>query len=368
MSLSKEEIQRYSRHIRLSGIGTEGQEKLKNTRVLMIGAGGLGCPVLQYLCAAGIGTIGILDDDHVDISNLQRQILYTVNDVDHPKAEAAKDRLAALNPFVDLVVHNTRLTRENALDICKDYDILIDGTDNFATRYLTSDVSVILDKPLVFGSIFKFEGQVSVFNYQGGPSYRCLYPEMPNPADVPNCSEVGVFGVLPGVVGARMANECLKMILGVGEVLSGKLAVMDLLANTEFILKITKDIKNFERFELEKSYEYECEVPVALPFDMTPREVKEIMQTGDVQLIDVREPWEYDLCQIQGSESIPLHEIVRLSHLIDPHRPAVFICHHGVRSKMAIDLLQQKGFTKLHNLMGGIDAWALEVDEKMDRY
>lgn len=368
MNLSKEEIQRYSRHIRLSGIGMEGQQKLKDAKVLMIGAGGLGCPVLQYLCAAGVGTIGILDDDKVDVSNLQRQILYTVNDVDLPKAEAAKNRLAALNPFVNLLVHTVRLGTENALDICKDFDILIDGTDNFATRYLSNDVSIILDKPLVFGSIFKFEGQVSVFNYKGGPSYRCLYPEMPDPSNVPNCSEVGVFGVLPGIVGARMANECLKIILGVGEVLSGKLIVMDLLANTEFALRISKNPENFRRFELEPSYEYHCEIPGQKAFELSPREVEEWLAAEKIQLIDVREPWEYDFCKIEGSKSIPLHEIVRLSHDIDPNVPAVFICHHGVRSKMAIELLQEKGFTRLHNLTGGIDAWAQEVDHAMDRY
>lgn len=368
MSLTKEEILRYSRHIRLAGIGMEGQEKLKAAKVLMIGAGGLGCPVLQYLCAAGVGTIGILDDDTVDVSNLQRQILFIVDDVHLPKAEVAKKRLAALNPLVDLKVHNARLSPENALEICKDYDILIDGTDNFATRYLTNDVSIILDKPLVFGSIFKFEGQVSVFNYEGGPSYRCLYPEMPDPENVPNCSEVGVFGVLPGVVGARMANECLKMILGAGEVLSGKLAVMDLLGNSEFILKITKNPENFRRFELEPSYEYQCELEEPKSFELSPREVKDWLDREEVQLIDVREPWEFETCRIEGSKSIPLHEIVRLRHEIDPEKPAVFICHHGIRSKMAIQELKDKGFTRLHNLTGGIDAWALEVDEAMDRY
>lgn len=368
--LSQDEIERFSRHIRLTSVGLEGQERLKAARVLVIGAGGLGCPILQYLCAAGVGTIGIVDDDRVDVSNLQRQVLYTVEDVGRRKVECAIACLSRQNPHVNFEPHALRLDRENALEICVKYDILIDGTDNFPTRYLVGDVSVLLNKPLVFGSIFKFEGQVAVFNYQDGPSYRCLYPTPPAPGQVPNCSEIGVLGVLPGFIGTRMAAECLKMILGIGEVLSGKLLMTDLLGNSERILKIRKQEENWNRSELELDYAVFCGiVEQVMPEGISAKTLNEWIQANKmIQLIDVRESYELELCVIPGSHWIPLGEIGERVNEIDPNRIKVVICHHGMRSAMAIKFLKSLGCSQLVNLEGGIHAWATTVDSTMQRY
>ncbi len=370
MSLSPQEITRYARHIRLNNVGIEGQERLKMAKVLVIGAGGLGCPVLQYLVAAGVGTIGIVDDDLVDETNLQRQVLYDLDDVGLPKAESAVRKLTKQNPFVAFNIHAERLTTENALKICAPYDILIDGTDNFPTRYLVGDVSVILGKPLVFGSIFKFEGQVSVFNYEGGPSYRCLYPEPPTAGQVPNCSEVGVIGVLPGVIGTRMATECLKIILGIGEVLSGQLLLTDLLGNTDRVLRIRRNDENFTRKVLEEDYLDFCGLKEEQREEgISPETLHEWLVAGkSVQLVDVREPFEFEICRIEGSISIPLGELNDRLQDLDTGLPKVMICHHGTRSAAAIDFLRSKGMGQLINLEGGIHAWAKVVEPQMPTY
>lgn len=371
MSLSTEEIKRYDRHIRLQEVGVEGQEELKSARVLVVGAGGLGCPVLQYLTAAGVGNIGVIDGDVVAVSNLQRQILFGHNDVGQFKAEVAVRKLKDQNPYVDFDVYNEFLTVENALGIIRRYDIVVDGTDNFPTRYLVNDACVILKKPLVYGSIFKFEGQVSVFNYKGGPSYRCVYPDMPKASDVPNCSEVGVLGVLPGLVGTMMVNECLKMVLEIGEVSSGKVQVFNSLNNTNLSFKVERVVSNFERVELESNYEFDCE-SIEKKQEMksiTVQELSEKLKAGEeIQLVDVREPFEYEMCAIANSVHIPLNSIPSKLSVIRKDIPVVFICHHGMRSASAIHFVEGEGFTNLINLTGGIDAWARQIDDEMEIY
>jgi len=289
--LSSEELKRYDRHIRLNEVGVEGQDELKGARVLVVGAGGLGCPVLRYLAAAGIGNIGVVDGDTVSVSNLQRQVLYGHSDVGQPKAEVAVRKLKDQNPFVDFDIYNEFLSIENALGIIRRYDIVVDGTDNFSTRYLVNDACLIAKKPLVYGSIFKFEGQVSVFNYKGGPSYRCLYPELPKAGEVPNCSEVGVLGVLPGFVGTMMVNECLKVILEIGEVSSGKVQVFNLLKNIKTSFNVVKNEEIFKRVELEDNYELDCELNEKKQSmkSISVEELNKKLQSGeDIQLIDVR--------------------------------------------------------------------------------
>jgi adenylyltransferase/sulfurtransferase len=337
----------------------------------VIGAGGLGCPVLQYLTAAGVGNIGIVDGDTVSVSNLQRQILFGHSDIGQPKVEVAVRKLKDQNPYVDFDIYNEFLTVENALDIIRKYDIVIDGSDNFPTRYLVSDACVIAKKPLVFGSIFKFEGQVSVFNYQGGPSYRCLYPEPPKAGEVPNCSEVGVLGVLPGLIGTMMASECLKMILDLGEVSSGKVQIVNLLENTKIELSVKRNGDNYKATELEKAYEINCETEdkKGKMKAVTVQELRDSLNAGEeIQLIDVREPFENEICAIAKSELISLNTIPGNVDKIRKDIPVVFICHHGMRSASAIQYLETEGFTNLINLTGGIDAWAREVDDEMEIY
>lgn len=355
--LSKEEINRYSRHIVLPEIGADGQEKIKNAKVLVIGAGGLGCPVLQYITAAGIGEIGIVDNDVVEESNLQRQILFSIHDIGKSKAEIARQKLSLLNPFCKFRDANSRLTSRNALEIIKDYDLVIDGSDNFPTRYLVNDACVMLNKPLVFGSIFKFEGQVSVFNYKNGPTYRCLFPQPPQ--DSPNCEEIGVLGALPGIIGTIMANEALKIVLGIGEVLSGKLFVLDALSMSAQIISFEKNPINLL---IEKLIDYElfCSShnEKVVSGEITSVELKKMIDSKeDFQLIDVREKSEYLLSNIKG-ENIPLGTIERNISKISRDKKVVIHCKSGVRSRKAINLLGQKyGFTNLYNLTGGIDAW-----------
>lgn len=353
--LSKEEINRYSRHIILPEIGIEGQEKLKRAKVLVVGSGGLGCPVLQYLVAAGVGTIGIADNDKVDETNLHRQILFSVEDVGKSKAEVANKKLSFQNPKINITSYVLRLTSENALNILKDYDIIIDGSDNFPTRYLVNDACKILNKTLVFGSIFKFEGQVSVFNYKNGATYRCLFPEPPQ--DSPNCAEIGVLGVLPGIIGTIMANETLKIILGIGEILSGKLFVLDALTMHTHVLEFEKNPANSK---IEKLIDYElfCSTksqPMAK--EISASEVKKMMTNKeDFQLIDVREKLEYFFSNIKG-ENIPLGSIEKNIDKISRTKKVVVHCKSGMRSRSAIDLLEKKyGFKNLYNLTGGIEA------------
>ncbi len=352
--LSDKQRKRYARHLMLPGIGEEGQERLCSAKVLVVGAGGLGCPVLQYLAAAGTGTIGILDFDSVEESNLQRQVLYTTEDVGKPKAAAAAARLSAMNPLVNFRIHHTMLDRGNALEIPGEYDLVVDGSDNFPTRYLVNDACVILGKPLVFGSIFRFEGQVSVFNYRGGPTYRCLFPEPP--AESLNCSETGVLGVLPGIIGTLQANEAIKIITGQGEVLSGKLLLLDALNSSFSMVSFGADEKNKNIRELRSDYGLIC----------TPAEIREISHEAfgkmiagkeDFQLVDVREPSEYKKFNI-GGDLIPLGEIEKHLGRISRTRKVVIHCKAGGRSRQAVKILQEKhGYANLYNLTGGIRGW-----------
>lgn len=358
LQLSAEETRRYSRHLILPDIGVAGQQKLKAARVLVIGAGGLGCPVLQYLAAAGVGTLGIVDDDIVEESNLQRQVLYGMENLGTAKAQAAATRLADLNPHVRVVPHTTRLTAENALSIVPGYDIVMDGSDNFPTRYLANDACVLLGKPLVFGSIFRFEGQVSVFNYEGGPTYRCLYPEPPAPSEVPSCAEAGVLGVLPGIIGSLQASETLKIITGIGDILSGKLFLFDALTLATQILSFQRDehraivtaLINYEQFCGTNAQE-------AVP-TITASEVRQKQEQGEpVQIVDVREPHEYAAGNIGGT-LIPLGSIEQHLHEIHADTCVIVHCHSGARSAKAVALLTQHyGFANVYSLHGGIQEW-----------
>ncbi len=347
--LSKEEIKRYARHLVLPEIGQEGQLKLKQARVLVIGAGGLGCPVLQYIAAAGVGTIGIIDPDKVEESNLQRQILFSVNDIGKYKVGAAKEKLTAQNPFIDIITYREALEPSNALEIVKNYDLVVDGSDNFHTRYLVNDACVILNKPLVFGSIFKFEGQVSVFNFENGPTYRCLYPESPAEGEVPNCAETGVIGVLPGICGTLMANEAIKMITGIGEVLSGRLLSFDSLTMHFSVFQIRSNPANHKIISL-ADYEAFCGTSP----EISAVELKKKINSGHkFQLIDVREEKEY-LQKNIGGLLIPLDSLAKHLDKIDPKNEVIVHCASGARSKKAVQLLKEKGFQKVFNLKNGL--------------
>lgn len=365
--LNKKELKRYSRHVILPEIGIKGQEKLKQAKVLVIGAGGLGCPVLQYLTAAGVGTIGIIDFDVVDETNLQRQILFDVKDIGKPKVEIAKQKLSGQNPYINFNIYNTKLTKDNALNIFKDYDIIVDGSDNFPTRYLVNDACVIVGKPLVFGSIFKFEGQVSVFNYNSGPTYRCLFPQPPGPQDAPNCSEIGVLGVLPGIIGCLQANETIKIIAGIGEPLSGKLLIFDALTLNTNILEFLLNEENFNIKEL-IDYETFCGAGDEIKGITVSGLKKKLDDKEDIQLIDVREEFEYEICNL-GGELLPLNSISNKIDTISKDKPVIVHCHHGGRSAQAINILKEKfEFDNLLNLKGGIHAWAVEIDKNMATY
>ena len=350
MNLSNEEQKQYNRHLILDKIGEEGQLKLKQAKVLVIGAGGLGCPVLQYLTAAGIGTIGIIDDDVVDQSNLQRQVLYTIDDIGKSKAQTAANRLSKLNPFVQFHVYQEKLTNQNAISLFEKYDVIVDGSDNFATRYLTNDAAVLTQKPLVYGAIFKFEGQVSVFNYQGSATYRCLYPTPPKPEESPNCSEIGVIGVLPGIIGALQANETIKIICGIGEVLANKLLMYDTLSMRQMLLKFEKTDKA-EVNELDKDYEFFCGIKSAT-YEITLEELQK--NKSAYNLLDVREVWEREQHHI-GGQHIPLGELPNRYQEIVTDKPVVVYCKSGVRSQRAIRFLEQE-FENITfiNLKGGV--------------
>jgi adenylyltransferase/sulfurtransferase len=349
MSLTPSEKKQYDRHLILEDIGIRGQLKLKSAKVLVIGAGGLSCPVLQYLSAAGVGNIGIIDDDIVDQSNLQRQILYTHNDIGKNKAESAAKRLQLLNPFITFTTYKTRFTKENALNIVKDYDLIVDGTDNFPSRYLINDTAVLLDKPIVFGSIFKFEGQVSVFNYKNGPTYRCLYPTPPKPNEVPNCSEIGVLGVLPGIIGSLQANEVLKIILDKGEVLTGKLLTFNALSLKQMMLKFKRN-DNLQIKFLDADYELVCGFPKNNS-GITIRELRE--QPEKYNLLDVREDYERELYHI-GGQHIPLKELQNRVDEIFTDKDLVVYCKSGVRSKKAIEILKEKGINIVFLYLKGV--------------
>jgi adenylyltransferase/sulfurtransferase len=378
--LSREEILRYSRHLIMPEVGMDGQLKLKQARVLMIGAGGLGAPLGLYLAAAGVGHLGILDFDVVDFTNLQRQVTFSTEDVGKPKSEAAKARLSGLNPAIEITTHETRLTSANALDIFRDYDLIVDGTDNFPTRYLVNDASVLLGKPNVYGSIFRFEGQVSVFGMPEGPCYRCLYPEPPPPGLVPSCAEGGVLGVLPGIVGSLQAIEAIKLILETGEPLVGRLLLFDALAMRFRELKLKKNPACplcGEHRTITKLIDYEefCgirgeEAPAAatnVP-EMTPSELKARLDRGDdLFILDVREPHEYQICNLNGY-LIPLGDLPKRVNELDSSREIVAHCRSGKRSADAVNFLRQAGFRKIWNLKGGVLAWSDEVDPSMPKY
>ncbi len=353
---------RYSRHLLLDEVGAHGQEKLKAAKVLVVGAGGLGCPVLQYLTAAGVGTIGIIDFDKVDETNLQRQILFTMNDVGINKAIAAKVRLEQLNPYTDINSIDQKLTTENALELFSQYDIVVDGTDNFSTRYLVNDACVLANKPLVYGAIYKFEGQVSVFNYNNGPSYRCLFPEAPEAGSVPNCSEIGVIGVLPGIIGTQQANEVIKIILEIGKPLSGKLLTYDALNATQLIVNLTrneKQVKIAQQIDLKTyDYDYFCGIKKDDTMnEISVQELKNLLEKEDLQIIDVRESHEMPKVEALKALNIPLQTIPQNMGKIAKDKKVIIHCQHGVRSMHAIDFLQQNGFDNLYNLTGGIVMW-----------
>jgi len=334
MPLSTEEKQQYNRHLILDKVGVKGQEKLKAAKVLVIGAGGLGCPILQYLAAAGIGNIGIMDDDVVDVSNLQRQVLYGHSSVGINKAEAAKSRLTDINPHITVITYQYRLTEENALDLFADYDVIVDGSDNFPTRYLCNDAAILTGKPLVFGSIYKFEGQVSVFNYRNGPTYRCLFPNPPGPNEVPNCSEIGVLGILPGIIGAMQGNEVLKIVLGIGEVLSGQLLTYCTLNNSQVALRFDKtDASNIT--ELLNSYGSFCGI-TKNDFELEYADIKD--KLDNYVLVDVREQWEHENFNIGGIH-ISLYELVNNIDLLNSKKPILLYCATGSRSEMGRKLL-----------------------------
>lgn len=358
--LSSAELNRYNRHIILPEIGMAGQEKLKQARVLVIGAGGLGCPVLQYLVAAGVGTIGIADFDVVSESNLHRQILFSAADVGKPKAEVAAQKLAAQNPFVQFRLHTDGITAQNAIELVQDYDIVVDGSDNFPTRYLVNDACAIEQKPLVFGAIFKFEGQASVFHYKNGPSYRCLFPEPPSRNEVPNCSEVGVMGVLPGLIGTIQATEVIKIICEAGEVLSGKLLLLNSLNMETSSIKFKRTAKA-EVTALQPDYEAFC-APASVADDeineISADELKDLLdEEADFQLLDVREPYEYEQYNMEGT-LLPLSTLEQQLDKVEPSKTVVVHCKTGSRSRQAIQLLQQHfPETTFYNLTGGIDQY-----------
>jgi len=380
-ALSKDEIMRYSRHLIMPEVGMEGQLKLKHAKVLCIGTGGLGAPLGLYLAAAGVGRIGLVDFDTVDLTNLQRQILFNTSDIGRPKIEAATNRLRNLNPEIQIDNFETRLTSENALDILKDYDIVVDGTDNFPTRYLVNDACVILGKPNVYGSIFRFEGQISIFGFPGGPCYRCLYPEPPPPGLVPSCAEGGVLGVLPGIVGAIQAVETLKLIIEKGEPLVGRLLLFDALAMRFRELKLRKNpecpacgehrtitkLIDYAEFCGIRGEESAGPAKTTVP-EIAPRELKARLDRGDDLLIlDVREPHEFQICNL-GGYLIPLGDLSRRVNELDSSREIVVHCRSGKRSADAVEFLRGAGFRKVSSLKGGILAWSDEVDASVPKY
>ncbi|MEZ4936833.1 MAG: HesA/MoeB/ThiF family protein [Crocinitomicaceae bacterium] len=354
--LIPEDRSRYSRHLLLNEVGEEGQRKLKSAKVLVIGAGGLGCPVLQYLTAAGVGQIGIIDFDVVDESNLQRQVLFDTIDVGKSKALTAREKLEAKNPLIHIEAFDTKLTQENALDLFEKYDLIVDGTDNFATRYLVNDACVITGKPLVYGSIHKFEGQVSVFNYQGGPTYRDVFPTPPDPGVVPSCSEVGVIGVLPGIIGTQQANEALKIILGIGEPLNGTLMIYSALKSDYTKLKISHSelrIPNLTKEEfLSFDYEYFCGIP-GHHDGLTKQKFEEILAKEFV--VDVRESWEKPALNQDNVLNAPLDDLEDYIDQIPRDRKVYVVCQKGGRSKAAIEILEyEHNFDNLINVEGGL--------------
>jgi sulfur-carrier protein adenylyltransferase/sulfurtransferase len=386
IALSQPETLRYARHLILPEVGPEGQRKLKGSRVLLVGAGGLGSPLGLYLAAAGIGTLGIVEFDVVDATNLQRQVLHGTSDIGRPKLDSARDRLREVNPHVEVVAHATRLTSDNAFEILQDYDVVVDGSDNFPTRYLVNDACVMLAKPYVYGSIFRFEGQVSVFGAPGGPCYRCLFAEPPPPGLVPSCAEGGVLGVLPGIVGSIQALEAIKLLLGVGEPLVGRLLMFDALKLRFRELQLrrdpecpvcgenptVRDLIDYERFcgltpaVEEKAMPDNEEIP-----EMAVTELKQRLDAGEpLTIIDVREPYEWEIGNLgeYGARLIPMAELAERVEEIDPEEEVVLQCRSGARSGRALQFLREQGYSKLYNLKGGILAWSDEIDPSIPKY
>ncbi len=377
--LTHEEILRYSRHLVLPEVGLAGQERLKDGRVLCVGAGGLGSPLALYLAAAGVGTLGVVDFDVVDASNLQRQILHGTEDVGRSKVDSARDAITEVNPNVDVVLHETKLTSANALEILRSYDVIADGTDNFPTRYLVNDACVLLGKPNAYGSIFRFEGQASVFAHEDGPCYRCLYPEPPPPGLVPSCAEGGVLGILPGIVGLIQATEAIKILLGIGDTLVGRLLLYDALSMRFREMRIGKDpdcpvCGRHPTITQLIDYEQFCgapaeDVPHEDGVELSPQGLDRMRRAGeDLVLLDVRTPHEWEIGRIEGATLIPLGQLERRVEELDPGRTTVVLCHRGIRSARAVDYLRQRGFARALNLAGGIDAWSIDVDPTIPRY
>ena len=382
ISLSNDEILRYSRHLIMPEVGMAGQLKLKNASVLLVGTGGLGAPLALYLTAAGIGRIGLVDFDVVDFTNLHRQVIHGTKDVGRKKLDSAAESMLDINPNVKIEKHEVALTSENALEICKNYDIIIDGTDYCPTRYLVNDVCVILKKPNVYGSIFRFEGQATVFACPGGPCYRCLYPEPPPPGLVPSCAEGGVLGILPGLIGMVQATECVKLIMGIGEPLVGRLMLYDALAMRFRELKLRRNPEcpvcgDHPTITQPIDYEQFCGIPAQEPApvagssdtEIDPVDVKHKLEHGEkFLLLDVREPHEYLICNIPGAKLIPLGEVPQRIHELDSLQEIVVHCKSGVRSGKAADFLRQAGFKRVKNMKGGILAWSDKVDPSVPKY
>ncbi|MDN5272300.1 molybdopterin-synthase adenylyltransferase MoeB [Chloroflexus sp. MS-CIW-1] len=381
VTLSNEEIARYSRHLIMPEVGMAGQRRLKQGSVLLIGTGGLGSPLALYLAAAGVGHIGLVDFDVVDASNLQRQIVHGTSTMGVAKTESAKRRLQDLNPYIEITTYETRITSQNALDLMRPYDVIVDGTDNFPTRYLTNDACVLLGKPNVYGSIFRFEGQATVFSTRdGGPCYRCLYPEPPPPGLVPSCAEGGVLGVLPGVIGTIQATEVIKLLIGIGEPLIGRLLLYDALSMRFRELKLRRNPScpvcgDHPTITALIDYEQFCgivpeEQTLSNQFEITPRELAEWLERPDRPfLLDVRNPYEVAIASIPGTDKlIPIDQLPERINELDPSREMVVYCRSGARSGRAVELLKSVGFRKVKNLVGGILRWADEVDPSVPKY
>jgi sulfur-carrier protein adenylyltransferase/sulfurtransferase len=380
MQLNNDEIRRYSRHLILPEVGLAGQKKIKAASVLCIGAGGLGSPIAMYLAAAGIGKIGIVDFDTVDYSNLQRQILHTDADVGHPKAESAKETIHGINPNCEVVLHNTRISSENAFELIQPYDIVVDGTDNFPTRYLTNDACVLLKKPNVYGSIFRFEGQASVFApHLGGPCYRCLYPEPPPPGMVPSCAEGGVLGVLPGIIGCIQATEILKLAIGKGTSLVGRLVLFDALEMKFKELKLRRDPECpicGEHPMIKELIDYEVFCGIEPPKEdensdeVTVQDMKKALDDPKlgIKVIDVRETFEHEISRIDGVPLLPMSQLQQRFTELDPNQQYYLLCKVGARSHQAAEFLREQGFKYVKNVTGGLIAWAEEIDPKVPRY
>jgi molybdopterin/thiamine biosynthesis adenylyltransferase/rhodanese-related sulfurtransferase len=377
--LSNDEILRYSRHLIIPEVGVEGQRRLKDARILMVGAGGLGSPVGLYLAAAGVGRLGLVEFDVVDVTNLQRQVLHGTKDVGRKKLDSARERLHDVNPHVEVVGHDVRLTSDNALQLVAEYDLVVDGTDNFATRFLVNDACVLLGKPNVYGSIFRFEGQASVFCTPDGPCYRCLYPQPPPPGMVPSCAEGGVLGILPGLVGLIQATEAVKLVTSLGEPLAGRLLLVDALRMQFRTVNVRRDPRcpacGTREIRALVDYEEFCGTAAASKDEsggvpaITPRELDERRRRGDdLDLIDVREPHEWQIGRIEGARLAPLSSFAEALRTIDSARDAVVYCRSGVRSAKAVRQLQAAGYRRVWNLAGGILRWSEDVDPSVPRY